>query len=82
MKRICRYLQGTKDGGLMFNSSKRLVMECYVDADYTGLWGHEYSQEPICARSRTGFVVTFANCYLLWMSKLQTEIALSTLHSE
>ena len=27
-------------------------------------------------------MVTFDNCYLLWMSKLQTEIALSTLHSE
>ena len=27
-------------------------------------------------------MVTFSNCYLLWVSKLQTEIALSTLHSE
>ena len=27
-------------------------------------------------------MVTFANCPLLWVSKLQTEIALSTLHSE
>ena len=27
-------------------------------------------------------MVNFANCPILWMSKLQTEIALSTLHSE
>ena len=27
-------------------------------------------------------MVTFANCPLLWVSKLQTEIALSTLHYE
>ena len=27
-------------------------------------------------------MITFANCPLLWVSKLQTEIALSTLHSE
>ena len=27
-------------------------------------------------------MVTFANCPLLWVLKLQTEIALSTLHSE
>ena len=47
-----------------------------------GLWGHEDPQDPICARSRTGSVVTFANCPLLWVSKLQTEIALSTLHSD
>ena len=39
-------------------------------------------QDPICAISRTVFVITFANCPLLWVSKLQTEIALSTLYSE
>ena len=27
-------------------------------------------------------MVTFANCHLLWVSKLQKEIDLSTLHSE
>ena len=46
------------------------------------MWGHEYPQEPICARSTTVFVVTFDNFTLLWVSKLHTEIALSTLHSE
>ena len=74
MKRICPYLQGTKDNGLVFNPSKKLVMDCYDDADFAGLWGHEDPQDPICTRSRTGFVVIFTNCYLLWMSKLQTEI--------
>ena len=82
VKRICRYLQGTKDNGLVFNPSKKLVVYCYADADFAGLWGHEDPQGPICARSRTGFLVIFANCPLLWLSKLQTEIDLSTLHSE
>ena len=49
---------------------------------FAGLWRHEDPQDPICARSRTGFVVTFSNCNLLWVSKLQTETSLSTLHSE
>ena len=66
----------------MFNPSKKLVVDCYADADFAGLRGHEDPQDPICARSRTGFVVTFANCHLLWVSKIQTEIALSTLHYE
>ena len=79
VKRICRYLQGTKENDLVFNPSKKLVVDCYADADFAGLWGHEDPQDPICARSRTGFVVTFANFPLLWVSKLQTEIALSTL---
>ena len=66
----------------MFNPSKKLVVDCYADADFAGLWGHEEPQDPIFSRSINGFVVTFANCPLLWVSKLQTEIALSTLHSE
>ena len=58
------------------------MVYCYADADFAGLWGHEDPQYPICAISRTGFVVTFANCPLLWVSKLQREISLSTLYSE
>ena len=72
VKRIYRYLQGIKDNGLVFNPSKKLVVDCYAGADFAGLWGHEDPQDPICAWSRTGFVVTFANCLLLWVSKLQT----------
>ena len=72
VKRICRYLQGTKDNSLVFNPSKKLVVDCYADADFAGLWGHKNPQYYICARSRTGFVVTFSNCPLLWVSKLHT----------
>ena len=82
MKKISKYLQGAKDNGIVFNPSKKLVMDYYSDADFAGMWGHEDLQDPICDRSRTGFVVTFSNCSLLWVSKLQTEIAHSTLSSE
>ena len=82
MKRICRYLQGTNNNGMVFNPSKKLVVVCYADADFAGLWVNENSQDPICASSRTGYVVTFSYCPLLWVSTLQTEIALSTLNSE
>ena len=80
VKRIYWYLQGTKYNGLVFNPSKKLVVGCYEDADFAGLWLHENPQDPICARIRNGFVVTFSNCPLLWVSKLQTYIALSTLY--
>ena len=32
--------------------------------------------------SRTGFIIKYANCPIIWNSKLQTEIALSTTESE
>ena len=66
----------------MFNAYNKLVVDCYADADFVGLRGHENPQYPVCARIRTGFVVTFTNCPLLWMSKLQTDIARYTLYSE
>ena len=59
-----------------------MVVDCHADADFAGLWVHENTEDPICASSRNRFVVNFSNCPLLWVSKLQTEIALSTLHSE
>ena len=47
VKRIFRYLQGTKDNYMVFNSSKKVMVCCYADADFSGLWGHENPQDPI-----------------------------------
>ena len=58
------------------------MANCYADEDFAGLWGHENTQDPICSSSRTGLMVTFSNCPLLWVSKVQKEIALYNLHSE
>ena len=66
----------------MFNPSKKRVADCHADTYFAVLWGYENPQYHICARSRTGFVLTFANCTLLWVSKVQRVIALSTLQSE
>ena len=72
VKSICWYLQGNKENGLVFNPSKKLMMNSYADAYFAGLWGHENPQDPIYGRNRTRFVVTFSNCPLLWVSKLYT----------
>ena len=41
VKRVYWYLQGTKDNGLVLNPSKKLVLDCYADANVLRLWGHE-----------------------------------------
>ena len=53
----------------------------YADAEFVVLRGHENPQDLIFARSSNGFVVNFSNYTLLWVSKIQTYIAISTLHS-
>jgi hypothetical protein len=82
VKRIARYLVETKDKGLIFTPTPHIKLDCYVDADFAGLWGYEDDQDPVCVKSRTGFVFTIADCPISWTSKLQTEIALSTLGAE
>jgi hypothetical protein len=57
-------------------------MDCYVDADFAGLWPHEDKTDPICVKSRTGFVICISDCPVVWASKLQPDIALSTMESE
>jgi len=64
------------------NPSDALKIDCYPDADFEGLWTHNDKQDPNCVRSRMGYVICLSNCPVLWKSKLQTEIALSTMEAE
>jgi len=75
--RICYYLTGTKDKGLVFKPSAELTLDCYVDADFAGLWKVKDGQGPECVKSRTGYVLMLHGCPLTWASRLQSEIALS-----
>lgn len=82
VKRICWYLKRCLDDGLILNPSQELAVDCYADADFAGLWGSENAQDPTCVKSRTGYVLVVAGCPVTWVSKLQTEIALSTMEAE
>lgn len=58
-------------------------MEIYVDADFAGNWDPSLAGEDIdTARSRHGYIITYAGVPLLWKSQMQGEIALSSTESE
>jgi hypothetical protein len=82
VKRIGRYLLGTRDGGIILRPSKTVKLDCYVDADFAGVWGHEAADDKASVKSRTGYYMLLGNVPVLWASKLQTEIALSTMEAE
>jgi Reverse transcriptase (RNA-dependent DNA polymerase)/GAG-pre-integrase domain len=82
VKAIGRYLIGTRTQGLILQPTSDLAVDCYVDADFAGLFGKENDQDPACAKSRSGYVINVGGCPLTWGSKLQTEIALSTCEAE
>ncbi|MEM7283838.1 MAG: reverse transcriptase domain-containing protein, partial [Pseudomonadota bacterium] len=66
VKRICRYLLKTKDRGLIMKPDKTRGLECFVDADWAGSWQERSSHDCLSAHSRTGFVIMFAGCPIMW----------------
>jgi hypothetical protein len=82
LKHIGRYLLKTKDKGMIIRPSKDLSLNCYADADFAGLFKREVHDDPRSTRSRTGFVITLGDIPVVWVSRLQTETALSTMEAE
>ena len=75
VKRIVRYLKGTRDKGLILQPNASKGVECYVDADFASGYTPETSEDPVSVFSRTGYVIFYFNCPILWVSKLQTVFA-------
>lgn len=82
VKRIIRYLKRTRDKGLTLSVDKGRGLECYVDSDFAGGFNRTTPNHPNDCKSRTGYVIKYAGCPILWSSKLQSTIALSTTEAE
>jgi hypothetical protein len=82
LKRIGRYLLGTRDKGMIILPTTDLTLDCYADADFAGLFSSSDPNDPKCVKSRTGFVIILAGIPVAWVSRLQTETALSTMEAE
>jgi hypothetical protein len=64
VKRIGRYLLGTKDKGMILTPDLNHSLEVFADADFCGL--HEDPEmaiyDPITAKSRTGYIIKYMGC--------------------
>jgi histone deacetylase 1/2 len=74
VKRIFRYLKGTKTHGLVFDGNKELKLMGYADADWAG--------DVETRKSRSGFLFTLCGTPISWNSKKQPTVALSTAEAE
>ena len=81
LKHIGRYLLATRDKGVILKPENK-SFDCFADAGFAGDFVKDHSDDPDTARSRTGFLITYGGCPVLWASKLQTEIALSATEAE
>ena len=82
LEHIGQYLLQTQDKGLIMKPTKDFTLECFVDADFTGLWNVEDQSKPESAKSRAGYVICVCGCPLLWKSQLMAPIAISTMQAE
>lgn len=82
IKRIIHYLKRTPNEGIILCPDGSKGIQCFVDADFANGWNSSDCEEPSSVYSRRGFVIMYAGCPLVWVSKLQTEVALSTTEAE
>ena len=76
VKRIFRYLQGTSQYRLEYQSDDKEAsrIQVFMDSDWAG--------DQVDKKSISGFVVMFKGGAVSWGSKKQTSIALSTVEAE
>ena len=80
--RICKYLLGNMDKGIIFKPDVSRGLECHVNADFAGGWVDGDHSHPAQVLSRAGYVISYAGCPIHWVSKMEPEIALSTTEAE
>ena len=80
---LAQYLKHTQDRGLVLvTNSDIFKVDAYPDSDFAGMYGHKNTDDLVCTKSCTVFIITFADCPVLWIPKFQTENALSKMEEE
>jgi hypothetical protein len=75
VKRILRYIKGTADMGLLFKAGcDKQQIVVYSDADFAG--------DANSRKSTSGFVLLYCATSIVWGSKRQRIVALSTMEAE
>uniref|UniRef100_A0AAV1VCK0 Reverse transcriptase Ty1/copia-type domain-containing protein n=1 Tax=Peronospora matthiolae TaxID=2874970 RepID=A0AAV1VCK0_9STRA len=74
VKRIFRYLQGTKSHGLRFQPSDKIDFRGYSDADWAG--------DHADRKSTSGYTFMLMGAPVSWGSKKQSNVSLSTSEAE
>jgi hypothetical protein len=67
---------------MMYTHPKELTLKCFVDTDFTGLFGKEPAEDPVSAKSRTRYIISVGGCCISAKSQLQSTIALSMSEAE
>lgn len=73
IKRLLRYLEGSKDIKIIYCNGEKLSLELYSDSDFAG---------DKDRKSTSGFIAQINGALILWYSRKQKTVALSALEAE
>ena len=79
INRIVKYLIGSSSKGIIYKIDKEKGVECFVGADLAGAWDSSDPSNPENIILRSGYTIMYAGCPVLWVSRIQTKIALITI---
>ena len=65
-KCVLKYLKGADMPGIIKESDTEKGVECYVDTDFAGGWNQEEGKDTYLFLFRTGYVITYATCPIIW----------------
>ena len=69
---IGQYLLDTCKRGIIYKPHKSKGLGCYIDTNFAGGWSRANADNADNVLSRTGHILMYANCPILWVSCLQT----------
>ncbi|KAL7502559.1 hypothetical protein ACHAXN_000496, partial [Cyclotella atomus] len=73
-KKTCQIFNENLGLGLRFKQDPTSGFECYCDADFAGNRHKDFTMyNPSTAKSRSGWVVFYAKCPIIFASRLQTQ---------
>ena len=74
LKRIMRYLNGTRNSGLTFDQRSTSILDTFVDSSFM--------DDPATKKSTTGYLIRYHGNNIAWKSRLQRTMSKSTTHAE
>ena len=83
LKKLALYLKNTQERVLVLDPNYDIFkVDAYPNDYFSVMNGHKRHDDTECAKSRTGFIIMFADFPVLWISKLQNETTLYKMETE
>ena len=71
MRWLARYIHGTADKGIIYKPDQLRDLEVFVDSDFAGNFDKIDLDNPDTARSRHGYILTYAGLPIVWKSNCE-----------